>query len=184
MKSHSSTSASTSTNTELTTKNLNVSGNTGATLVTSEGGKTQLTDNSRTTILNTDGGAIKAVSDVAGKSIQATTGVTKNALDIISSVNGDSLSFVNTALKSTQDVLKVLNGSFVDAVTTFEDNSQKTLGNTVSALNQIAKEQNQSADQLIVQASEDSTALVAKVFQNVAIAVAAGLILYAITKKG
>lgn len=180
-ESTSSPQNTTSTSTQLTTNNLNASGNTGVTLV--GGGDTTLTslshDESVTTIYNNtlDAGAVAAG-----------VGLSRSAVDAVSNANNQSLSFATKQLSTTQDVLSGLNSKFIDAVSSFELNSQTTLANTVSTLNQIAKEQNQSANQLVVQASNDAQAVASEtltnVFKNVGYTVAAAGLIWLLSRKG
>lgn len=174
-ESESSPSNTTSTSTSLETNNLNASGNTGVTNV--GGGTITSIDRSRTTINNstTDLGAVEAA-----------VGLSKNALDVVLAANQGTNAFAGKALQTTQDALVGLNSKFVDAVSHFEENSQTTLANTVSSLNQIAKEQSQSANQLVVQASHDSQVLASDtlttIFKNIGYALATAGAIYVLSK--
>ncbi len=195
--SKSAPSNTTSTSATVETTNLNVSGNEGITLLAADGGAASVSsvsndnrqDNSTSVQINTtsDKGAIEAGRDIALKGISASVGLSQNALDTVSSVSQNAVAFQDSALRTTQDALLVIGGKFVDAVSEFEARGQTTLGNTVSALNQIAKDQNQSANQLVVQASQDAQAqageTIAMVIKWVALAAAAAVIGYAVTRE-
>jgi hypothetical protein len=119
-KSNSSPTNTTSTSTELTTKNLNVSGNSGFTAVGGEGGSQNLsvTNNTSTVNTTTDLGAIKAA-----------TGLSQSALDTVAAANRDSLNFASDALSTATDVSR-------NALTTVSQNAD----NTVSVVSNLAKQ--------------------------------------------
>lgn len=215
-QSESSPRNTTATTTSLTTENTNVSGNTGLTLV--GGGDVNLTNQTRTennistnltsdnsqrdsnnvsnvnsgntsnSYVTTDGGAIKAISDIGQLSISGAVGLSQSALNTVRASAQDANAFADNALRTTTQALLGLNSNFVNAVSTFEENSQTQLANTVTALNQIAREQNQSANQLVVQASADANAVAADtlttVFKNLGYALAVTGIIYFLSKNG
>lgn len=182
-KSNSSPTNTTSTSTQLTTKNLNVSGNSGFTAVGGEGGSQSLVVNNTTTDLG---------------AVQASTGLASHALDIVGAANRDSIStvanFASKSLESTSSAygtaLTAVENNASDTVSTisnlasqfgtalydFTNQEQTQLGNVVSALNSTYTANNTSANQQVINATTD----VVKYAVLAAIGIAA---LYFLTRK-
>jgi hypothetical protein len=182
-KSESKPTNTTSTATSLTTKNLNVSGNSGFTAVGGEGGSQSLNVTNNTTNTTTDYGAIAAA-----------TGLSDHALDIVSATNRDSLDFASQALNltdatyknalttvsnnadNTVSVIQNLATMFGSSLFDFESEQQKQIGNTVSALNQTYQDNTTNANTQVLNAGTN----IVKYAALAAVAVAA---LYLLTRR-
>jgi hypothetical protein len=185
--SKSSPTNSTSTATSLTTKNLNVSGNSGFTAVGGEGGSQSLNVSN-----TTDSHNISVTSDYGA--IDAATGLSTHALDIVSAANRDSLDFASDIVGQSNDitrnalttvsrnadntvsVIQNLATQFGSSLFDFESEQQKQIGNTVSALNQTYQDNTTNANTQVLNAGTN----IVKYAALAAVAVAA---LYLLTRR-
>lgn len=197
--SQSETKNATSTNTELTTKNLNVSGNTGLTAVGGEGGSLDLSYNPTTTSIDahteTDFGAIKAGTALSQHALDVAASVNGSAIDAVQNLASKSLTATGNAygaaLNAVQDntdntvtVISTLAGKFGTALQGLFEDTQTQLGNTVSALNSTYTANNTSANQQVINATSAAEKSVIDAVKYLALAVVAGVAVYYITKKG
>lgn len=191
--SQSSTSNKTSTNTELTTKNLNVSGNSGLTVVGGENGSLGLSYNP--TNFSTDAGAIQAgtslsehaldvVASVNGSAVDAVQSLASKALTSTGNAYGAAITAVSNNTDNTVSVISKLATTFGTGLQNLFEDTQTQLGNTVSALNSTYTANNTSANQQVINATSAAEKSVIDAIKYIALAVVAGTLVYYITKRG
>jgi hypothetical protein len=198
--SKSSPSNTTSTSTELVTKNLNVSGNTGLTVVGGEGGSLGFSESN-----TTNDNSIRVQSTTDFGAVEAGTGLSQHALDVAASVNASSLSAirslaaetteatgnaygkaltaVQTNANDTVSVIAGLAGKFGTALQDLTASEQTQLGNVVSALNSTYTANNTSANQQVINATTQAGEQLTETIKYIAIAAAAAAALYFITRR-
>ena len=154
--SNSSPTNTTQSDTQVQTKNLNTSGNTGNT-ATSESGDVAIYN------VSTDAGAV-----------QAATGLASHALDTVYATSDNANRDVLDIAKSSGAALFQLNDRFATALTDLATNDQKQIGNTVSALNQIAVANNTPAGSQLLDVVQGSFKYVLIVGALIAVVYLAG----------
>lgn len=168
----------TSTTTELTTKNLNVSGNTGTTVVGGENGSLGLTysPSSYTTNFSTDEGAVTAG-----------TGLASHALDVNAAVTHNAINAVTTQAAGDISSITGLATQFGTTLADYQLAEQSQLGNVVSALNATYTANNTSANQQVINATvaagQQASDEITKVAKYATIAVIGGIALYFMLRK-
>lgn len=197
-KSTSSPTNTTQTQTDLTTKNLNVSGNTGTTLVGGEGGSLaysqNLTDSSTHVSISTDLGAVQAGTALSQSALDTVAAVNNRSLDTVRDISGqaitatgnaygDALHTVSEQANGDISIISNLATKFGTALSDFTSQEQTQLGNTVSALNSTYTANNTSANQQVINATEHAGAQLTDAVKYIALAAIAGTLLYVIMRK-
>lgn len=201
-ESTSSPQNTTSTSTQLTTKNLNVSGNTGTTLVGGEGGSLSYSaaDNSTHTSLDitnnstTDFGAVQAgtglsraaldtVSAANERSLQTVSDISGQAITATGNAYGDALHTVAEQANGDVTVISNLATRFGMALSDYESAGQAQLGNVVSALNSTYTANNTSANQQVINAVSQAGQQNADVIKYVALAAIGGTLLFLLMRR-
>jgi hypothetical protein len=167
-KSQSSPTNDTSTSTNLTTKNLNVSGNSGFTAVGGEGGSQDLSVVNNTTTNNTvtDFGAIKAATGLSQSALDTVAAANRDSLDVINTVVGKSLTATSNAYgdalhtvadnaDNTVSVVSNLATKFGTSLYDFTAQEQTQLGNVVSALSSTYQENTTNANSQVLDATQN-----------------------------
>lgn len=190
--SQSETKNTTATTTSLTTKNLNLSGNSGVTIAGGEEGSTQgITLNS----ISTDFGSVQAgtalsehaldtVAAVSGRSTDAVVNLASKSLTATGNAYGAALNAVTDNADSTVSVISQLATKFGTALADLTGSEQTQLGNVVSALNSTYTANNTSANQQVINATSAAEKSVIDAIKYIALAVVAGTLVYYITRKG
>ena len=199
--SKSSPTNTTQTATTVSTQNLNASGNTGPTSV---GGGTVTSNSGNTTNtnvdLNTDNHSVNytitQTSDsgavAAGQAIaSAGLATTNHAIDLTSQVAGESTGLAQAALdtslalnQSSNNFAEQLVSQFSTGLEALQSQQQTQLGNTVSALAEISRQQSESGNQQVIDAVTATQGSLQTIVKYVAIAVTVGAIAYLVLKKG
>lgn len=209
--SKSSPTNTTATSTSLTTKNLNVSGNSGFTAVGGEGGSQNLSVRNDTTSNNiaidnsvrttTDFGAVQAGTGLAQSALDTVAAANRYSIDAVTDSNstirsiagqaieasgsayGGALTAVQHNTDNTVSVIQQLATQFGTALYDFTSQEQTQLGNTVSALNSTYTANNTSANQQVINATQAAGENLTATIKYIALAAAAAAALYFITRK-
>jgi len=201
--SNSDSTNTTATTTSLTTKNLNVSGNSGLTAVGGENGTLALayspTTNTTTidahTDISTDFGAINAATGLAGHALDVVSAVNNRSNDSVANlaskqltstenIFGSSLTAITHESDNAVSVVSKLATQFGTALADYQSAEQSQLGNVVSALNSTYTANNTSANQQVINAVSQAGAQSSAVIKFVAGAAIAAALLFVILRKG
>lgn len=180
---------STSTNTELTTRNNNVSGNTGLTATAVEGGSLNL----NYAPVTLDGGAISAASssaalaiDNAGKANELIRSLAHESAMLFSNSENRALDIVQATTRENSENAAGFAALFAKSLGDAATAQQTQLGNVVSALNKSFVENNTSANQQVInattEAGQQAANLISDVFKYIAIAAGVGIVAFLAVK--
>jgi hypothetical protein len=192
--SESNSSPTTSTSTALTTKNLNVSGNSGLTAVGGENGTLALNYSPTTTVISTDAGAVGAATGLASHALDVVAAVNNRSNDAIANlatkqltstenIFGTSLTAVTHESDNAVSVVSKLATQFGTALADYQSAEQAQLGNVVSALNSTYTANNTSANQQVINAVTQAGQTSASVIKYVAVAALAAALLFVVLRK-
>lgn len=177
-KSQSNPTNTTSTSTALTTKNLNVSGNSGPSTI-AEGGSTvtsSTTNNTSNYTVSTDEGAVASATALSGHALDAITAVNSASLSSESDLAKTAIASTNTAYGNAANIINGLFNQFGSDLEANQTANETQLGNVVSALTSSFESNNVSASQ---QAIQGTTSIV----KYVSVAAIGGLALYLLLRK-
>lgn len=189
--SDSQTQNQTSTATSLTTKNLNVSGNSGLTAVGGENGSLSLsyapTTIDASTTTTTDFGSVKAATGLASHALDIVAAVNSGSNDLVANLASKSITATGNAYGAaltavqdnadhTVDVITGLASQFAGKLSDFEGQSQAQLGNVVSALSSTYQDNTTNANTQVINATTG-------VVKYVAAAAVIGIVIFLVLRK-
>lgn len=128
--------------------------------------------------------ALTNESDLTSQIANESTGLARSAFDTATSLNASSNNFAGQTVASYQGAVSDLAFQFSNGLTQLEQQSSAQVGNTVTALNQIAVQADTSANQQVINAVTQSQQSLQTIVKYAAIAVGVIAVVYLLAKKG